>query len=356
MDTLQSDVSVLQGDFKKPQCMTKKDTYTFDYPPILKLEKMQLDNFWQFGEPQVEKDKHQILTEMDAEDKHGIITTLKLFTLYELKIGHEYWNGRFKRMFPRPEFERLAAANGFMELSVHAPFYNEINVVLGLATDEFYSSYLDDPVLKDRMDFIDEIIARKGNVFDDLISLAVFSLVEGAVLYSSFAYLKSFQANGKNKIGSVVSGIDFSVRDEHAHALSGAASFQIAIQEMREDGTLTDERFAALSNVIRNYAMKVKEHEFAIIDKIFEKGDKDNQKLSMQQFVLSRINLCLQNLGIHTIYSYDEIGENKVASWFYKNISMPVIGDFFVNLQSNYSRDWNQQAFVVEPNKYTFEE
>lgn len=215
MIVTQSDLDLLKGDIPRPQCMTKKDTYTFDYPPILKLEKMQLDNFWQFGEPQVEKDKHQILTEMDAEDKHGIITTLKLFTLYELKIGHEYWNGRFKRMFPRPEFERLAAANGFMELSVHAPFYNEINVVLGMATDDFYSSYLDDPILKERMDFIDEIVAKKGNVFDDLISLAVFSLVEGAVLYSSFAYLKSFQANGKNKIGSVVSGIDFSVRDEH---------------------------------------------------------------------------------------------------------------------------------------------
>lgn len=142
----------------------------------------------------------------------------------------------------------------------------------------------------------------------------------------------------------------------NCHALSGAASFQIAIQEMRENGTLTNDMFTALSNIIRNYAMKVKEHEFAIIDKIFEKGDKDNQKLSMQQFVLSRINLCLQNLGIHTIYSYDEIGENKVAVWFYKNLNMPVIGDFFVNLQSNYSRDWNETAFVVEPNKYTFEE
>lgn len=340
----------------KPRCMTPKSTYTFDYPQVLKLETQQIENFWLPTEPKVEKDIHCILTEMTDEERHGIITCLKLFTLYELVVGDEYWGGRFKRMFPRPEFRRMAAAFQFFELSVHAPFYNDINNLLGLATDEFYSSYVKDPILKERMDFIDEIVSKKGDITDDLMSLAVFSLVEGAVLYSSFAYLKSYQTNGKNKIGAIVSGVDFSVRDENLHSVGGAMAFKIAVEEILKDGILTEAQLEEFKEKVRDAAKILAEHEFRIIDMIFEKGDKDNMKESMKQFVMSRVNLCLQNLGIKSIFSYDEIGANKVATWFYANINMPTIHDFFVNLGSQYNRDWSESEFVVEKNKYIFEE
>ena len=334
--------------------MQPKSTYTFDYPQILDLEKKQIENFWLPTEPKVEKDLHCILTQLTESERHGIITCLKLFTLYELVVGNEYWLGRFRRMFPRPEFQRLAATNGMFELSVHAPFYNDINVLLGLATDEFYSSYANDPILNDRMKFIDEIVGKKGDLIDDLKSLAVFSMVEGAILYSSFAYLKSFQTNGKNKIGAIVSGVDFSVRDENLHSLGGAMAFIIAITELREIGGITDEQYAELEEYVRDAARKLAEHEFRIIDMIFEKGDPDNMNGSMKKFVMSRINLCLQNLFMKSIFSYDDIGQNKVATWFYANITMPTIHDFFVNLGSQYNRDWSESAFVVEKNKYEF--
>lgn len=340
---------------EKPRCMTPKETYTFDYPQILDLETKQMENFWLPKEPKVDKDLHCILSDMSEEEKHGITTCLKLFTLYELVVGNEYWGGRFKRMFPRPEFQRLASVNAMVELNIHAPFYNDINILLGLATDEFYSSYANDPILNDRMEFIDNIVGHKGTIIDDLISLAVFSIVEGAVLYSSFAYLKSFQANGKNKIGAIVSGVDFSVRDENLHSLGGAMSFLIAIEEMREIGSMTDELYESLVKTIRDAGMKLAEHEFRIIDMIFEKGDKDNMKHSMKQFVMSRINLCLQNLKMPSIFSYDEIGENKFATWFYANINMPTIHDFFVNLGSQYNRDWSESEFKIEGEVYTFE-
>ena len=35
------------------------------------------------------------------------------------------------------------------ELNVHAPFYAKINEVLGLATDEFYTDYVNNPLLKE---------------------------------------------------------------------------------------------------------------------------------------------------------------------------------------------------------------
>ena len=342
--------------YAKPRCMTPKDVYTFDYPQILKLELDQLENFWLPGEPKVEKDKHSILTEMDEEERHGIITTLRLFTLYELIIGLEYWGGRFKRMFPRPDFIRMATAFGFTELCIHAPFYNEINEVLGLANDDFYTSYTKDPILKERMDFLDELVSRKGSLVDDLISVGGFSMIEGAVLYSSFAYLKSFQMNGKNKIGAIVSGVSFSTRDEHLHSLGGAISFRIAMEESIKDGLLTNDQVKHIHETLREMGRKTAEHEFRIIDMIYEKGDKGNQKESLKQFVMSRVNLCLNNLGIPSIFSYDDVGENRIAADFYRDINMSQIGDFFVSLQSNYNRDWSEAEFKVEPNKYVFEE
>src|SRR3546814_10716241 len=57
---------------------------------------------------------------------------------------------------------------------------------------------------------------------DLLVSLGCFSLIEGAVLYSSFAFLKHFQTRGKNKLLNVVRGINFSVRDENLHCVAGS--------------------------------------------------------------------------------------------------------------------------------------
>lgn len=190
--------------------MQKAEAYIFEYPEMLKHEKLQMESFWLPSEPKIENEVHEILTGLEPNEYHGVITVLKLFTEYERRVGGDYWSGRFKRMFPRPEFERVAIVNAMTEINIHAPFYNQINELLRLDTIEFYNSYKSVKSMADRMDFIGSLITSKN----DMLSLAAFTMVEGAVLYSNFAFLKHFQANGKNKIKRIVSGIDFSVRDE----------------------------------------------------------------------------------------------------------------------------------------------
>lgn len=169
----------------------------------------QLKIFWPHYEIKVEKDVHDIITNFSHAERHGVFTTLKLFTHYEAKAGEEYWTGRFMQMFPRHEFTSMAALFGCVELCSHAPFYNKINILLNSHNDGFYTDYLKNETLAARMQCINDIIDHP----DDLVSLAGFTLVEGVVLYSSFAFLKHFQSLGKNKLVNVVSGIDFSVRD-----------------------------------------------------------------------------------------------------------------------------------------------
>ena len=183
-----------------------------------KFTNVQLQHLWFPDEIKVEKDKHQLMTEMSEADRHAIMTTLKLFTSYEIFAGKEYWSGRFQQIMRGPEFSRMGSVFAAFELAIHKPFYQKINEVFGLDTDEFYAGYINDPVLTSRMDFIESIIDDE----DDLVSLGAFSMVEGAILYSAFGLLKSYQSNGRSEIKTIVSGVNFSLVDENLHSVAGA--------------------------------------------------------------------------------------------------------------------------------------
>lgn len=194
--------------------LTPKDTYTIDYPEAIEYAKKQTDIFWHPEEIHVEKDLHDLKTNFTEAEYHGVISTLKLFTLYELQVGNEYWQNYVSQVFPRPDIQRMASTFGFFETGIHAPFYSKINEILGLDTDEFYNSYLDDSVLKNRMAWIGKRTTKRDTVYNILKSVGIFSMIEGAILYSSFAFLKHFNSNGKNKLSTINAGINFSINDE----------------------------------------------------------------------------------------------------------------------------------------------
>ncbi len=322
-----------------PRCKTKKTIPVYDYPVVLEAVEAQHDIFWLPTEPKVEKDLHCIKTELDEAELHGVMTTLSLFTQYEILAGNEYWSGRFRRIFPRPEFSMLGLCFGNVEMAIHSRFYQRVDELLGLDNDEFYSSFVDDPVLKDRMDFLDEAVTDK----DDLFSVGVFSLIEGAILYSSFAFLMHFQADGKNKIPNIHSGLTFSVKDENLHSETGAWCFRNLLKEEKEAG-YTEEEEKALFDRIYEAAKTIMEHEKRIIEMIFSKGAiKGITAKQMENFVQSRIDLCLQNLGLKKIYNPTY---NPIAKWFYKMIGGDTQHDFFYKLGSAYNRDWAEKDFT----------
>ena len=326
-----------------PRIKTVTESYTNkDYPQAIDFAAKQNSVFWLHDEVKVEKDKQDLLVNMTPPEYHGVVTVSKLFTKYELFVGSEYWGDVIARRYPRPEIQRMANAFAFFELNVHAPFYAKLNEELGLSTDEFYESYANDPVLADRMSFIGGLLEHKN----ELLSLAGFTFIEGAVLYSSFAFLKHFQSNGKNKMMNLVRGINFSVRDENLHATAGAWLFRTVMAELP---AMTPKQYAKLVKEILKLAQKVLEHESRIIDMIFEKGDIEGiTAKDMKIFIMSRINICLENLGIPKLF---DITENLVADWFYKGITGFQYNDFFAGVGASYSRGWSQSAFIWKGNK-----
>lgn len=314
---------------------TPKSTYTMDYPAAVGMAEKQMEVYWLPTEINIEKDTQDLRVNMTPAEQHGVITTLKLFTLYELLVGNEYWGGRIRKSFPRPDIEFMATTFGFVEIGIHARFYNRLNEVLMLDTDEFYESYAQDETLKSRIDFVNEMADDE----DLALAVGVFSMLEGAVLYSSFAFLKHFQAQGKNKLKNVCSGINFSVRDENLHALAGAWLFNTLCEEEEYDL----ERMLSLESKLRKAALKIYEHECRIIDMLFEQGPIEGiNPGDLKTFVKSRINLCLTNLNIDPLWLLDE---NPIADWFYKGINSYQFGDFFYGVQNEYNRNASEEDF-----------
>lgn len=303
----------------------------------------QLKVFWLPEEIKVEKDIQDVLVNFSEAERHAVITTLKLFSIYETHAGDEYWGDRFKKMFDGAEFHRMAAVFSMFELAVHAPFYNKINQLLHIDTPDFYMSYYDNEVLRERIRHIGEIINDK----DDLISLAAFSMVEGVILYSSFAFLKHYQSQGKNKLMNVVRGINFSVRDENLHALAGAWAFKYKLSQM-DKGPLMDAYKADLEKKIRDTARKMYEHEVQIIGMLFEKGKIDGiTHTQLENFVQSRVNECLKQLGYSKEY---DVKYNPISEWFYKGINDYTFNDFFSGIGNQYHRNWSETDFVWKVN------
>lgn len=306
-----------------------------EHKEIVEFTNQQLKVFWLPDEVKVEKDIHDVLTNFSEAERHGTITTLKLFSIYELLIGDEFWNGRFLKMFEdySSEFHRMGAVFAMVELAIHAPFYNKINQLLHLDKPEFYLSYEEEEVLRLRIDHIQKIINHEN----PLVSLGTFSMVEGVVLYSSFAFLKHFQSRGKNKLINVVRGINFSLRDENFHALASAWCYNFLAKDRPRKEVEEAEK------LIIEGAKKIFEHESKIMDMVFEKGEIEGiTKDEIITFVKSRINECLLKLNIKPIY---EIGENPIAEWFYKAINDYSFNDFFSGIGNQYHRNWDETAF-----------
>lgn len=326
-----------------PDILKKVDSYVIAYPEAIEAAETQTDILWTADEVVVEKDLYDLHNNLTEAEKHGVITTLTLFTKYELAVGSDYWLGRMMRIFKRPELQRAFAVMGAVELNVHAPFYAKINELLGLNTDEFYQSYTDEPVLVDRMACIDSAVGLKiTDELDILKSVGAFSIVEGAILYSSFAFLKHFQAEGKNKLGNVVAGIDFSVRDENLHSEFGAWIFRTLLKQ----ADLNSAQAKELKQFLVKFCKTVQQHESKINEMIFSVGAIPGiTEVQLGHFGESRVNLCMNNLGYEDVF---EVTYNPIGKWFYRSLQSSKLHDFFNTQGNGYTRDWKESDFMWE--------
>lgn len=316
---------------------TPKETYTIDYPQAVQFAVDQQKVLWFAEELGVEKDEHDIRTKCTPAERDGITTVLKLFTKYELMLGgEEFWGGKVCKFFPRPDIQRMANAFSFVEINSHAVFYDLINKSLGIATDDFYNEWKNEQVLRERIEFV----SSWADSNDKLRALAAFAFMEGVVLFSSFAFLKSFNVGGYNMIPHITSGIDASAKDEHMHSMASAWLFNVLLNEKKELGQISDEEYTKLVDDIIDIARTVYSHEIVICDMIFSKpGIRTISRDDVLHFIRNRIDVVLGRLGIKPYFGEEE---GVVTEWFYTQLSAYKHSDFFSNSQVQYVRTWKK--------------
>lgn len=317
------------------------EAYVFRYEAPAEIAKTQRSVFWTPEEINVDGDKQDFLVNMSFAEQEAIKTTLKLFTMYELLLN-EAWGSRIYNDFPRPETQMMSSTFAMMENSVHSVFYSNLNKVLMIDNEDFYLSYKNDPILAERIKFVNDAIASE----DLMLSIAAFTLLENCVLYSNFAFIKHYQSNGKDMIKNVVSGINFSARDEEIHAQGAAWLFNQTLSEYKD--SVSKEEYGKEEKLLHDHiyelANHLYEHEARIVDMLFSNGPIPGITAdSLKEFIKSRINLTLLNLNLEEVF---KVEDNPVAEWFYAGVSGISQHDFFAITGNSYRRDWDEKEFT----------
>lgn len=315
------------------------DGYETRYPKLLEHVNTQLDvNFWSATEAKVESDALELKYTISEEGRRAIKMMLPMFLRYELNVS-DFWTKIYPKMFKAPECLDGAAAINMMERCVHARFYDKVNKVFELDEDAHYLSYARDPVFKERAKWIGKLL----NDEDYKLACLAFGLVEASGLFSLFALLRSFQANGHNEIPAVVKGTKQSAIDERLHSLFLSDSFRYYYAEL---GMTINEDTYYLEK-LHEQAQVMYLHEEHIIDSIIPDGKGLNgiTREEYKTFVKRRIDEYFERLGCEkTPFGVTESSLDHLFDIQNEAYSEP---DFFTKgVNKEYEVSWVEDDFV----------
>lgn len=320
---------------EKTRIQTETESYARYYPEIVRIANKQLEEqLWFSSEMKVNLERIQLKYELTPEQLHPVKFLLNLFVRYEVNVA-DMW-GKIARLFPRPEVKLACSVAEMVERAIHAEFYNNINIQLGLDQDEHYLAFMQDPHTAERAAWIGKLL---NSTEDELLGVIIFSMTETALLFSSFAILKSFQSNGYNKIPIIVRGTNQSALDEDLHGILSAEIINTHFAELGVPLFEDKKRYREIVKAVHS----AYELEESIIDKALL-GDELNgvPKQHFKEFVKHRLNIYLERLGLpHEFH----VGECSIIDWFGKNTYSYKKIDFFTSGQgSEYQMAWDENA------------
>lgn len=319
----------------------ESSSYVDKYPQfVAAIDFQKEDLFWTHKEIDLEKDKHDLWKRLNPAQRHAVSFNQRLFTKYEDVIGNDYWIGVVHKKYKNQELRRLAVAFSDVENNIHFPFYRKVNEVLGVHNDEFYSAFESDPILVERVKFMQEAVKDS----DTLASMGAFAFMEGAVLFTAFAMIKSLGVKGQNYMPNLIAGIDFSCLDESHHFDTASEIFKLQRkQEKRSKAELK-----VLEEKIYKHAQAVYEHECVIVDAMLSEGDIPYASSDeLKAFARSRCNIVLNALGYKAIF--DEDGDT-ISGWFYASMNSFKLNDNFYTRGRNYKREFSPKDFDIFSN------
>ena len=148
----------------------------------------------------------------NAEEKEFIAGIMRLFTQNDIEVGHGY--DVLLRIFKPTEVSMMLRGSAARE-NIHIAAYSLFTETLGF-DDSFYSEYLEDEQMKDKIEYVEGSQVKKYEEYDEfdeklfkqdiMYMLAVYATVtEGVSLFAQFAMLLKYQKDNKYKgLGTIV--------------------------------------------------------------------------------------------------------------------------------------------------------
>ena len=319
--------------------------YEKRYPKLLELSTKQFEKqLWFASKIRVlEEDRMELLYGLDEQQKNVVQRILPTFRKYEHDVA-DFWTKVYPEFFKANDCKEGAAVINCIERAVHERFYDKISKVYGTDKDEFYLSYLNDPIFKDRAKWLGKTLHQE----DKKLTCLVFGLVEGLSLFSMFALLRSFQANGINKITTTVKGTKQSANDELLHSEYLATTFQYYYGELETSLDLDVEYYDKLLEQTYNVFDMEK---FILTEVIKTEGfptDEFNGVKLTEYFDLLKVlaNVYFIRLGSYKL-PFPEIETCTLYDWFFTSTVAYAETDFFGKGEGKeYEHAWNEEAFV----------
>jgi len=303
------------------------------YPEAKNIMEKQQDIFWTAQEIPVDKDINDFKLNMSNKQFNLVSYTLQLFVETEQTVG-DIWI-ILAELFPHSEIEGACSFIGAMEKSIHAFFYQKINDVLNIEPETIARNQEQIKVLKSKLKVLKKLGNKEEIINNIPIALASVSFIEQVFLFSNFAMLKSFRANGNNLMPNTVFGVDYVVRDESIHGVFASYLFN----KYKEEYGLPED----IHNKVNKLADVIYCHEINVVDYLFGNDTiNDMTSIDLHNFIKSRINFVLNELGFPNKFKVDN---NPIADWFFKNTEAISIHDFFSTGTTNYKRGWKENNF-----------
>ncbi|MHB8098106.1 MAG: ribonucleotide-diphosphate reductase subunit beta [Sulfuricurvum sp.] len=312
------------------------------YPEAKDIMEEQQDKTWSAQEIPVEDDKHDYLSVMSIPQRRLTDTTLQLFVEIEQRVG-DVWEV-IASWFPHSEIEGTCIEIARMEKSVHAFFYQKMSDVLNIDPADVVVQQQAVKVLRNKLVLLENITSNLGQ--NKGLTLFTVAAIEQVLLFSNFAMLKSFKANGNNLIKKTLTGVDYVIQDEQLHGVFATYLHNTYMTEKANIGI----QFPRHEELCRNVINEIVRHEDAVIDYVYEgiQSINDITPEQLKVFIRSRANILLTDMNFTPEYELVNLA-NPISTWFYRGIKSIKVHDFFAASTTQYRKNWKLDNFSRLP-------
>lgn len=303
--------------------LEENKTYAATYPDLVALTEKHERAHWGTWEVKLQQDVEDWkMGRLSEQEKKFITSILRLFTQSDVSVGMDYYNNLIP-VFENNEVRNLFGSYANRE-GTHQRAYALLNDTLGFGED-FYSEFLQFKEMAAKIDFMTDV--ANGTNRDIAVSLAKQTLIEGVMLFASFAMLLNFARFGK--LPGMTDVNQWSIRDESMHVEGLSTVFRIFLKEHPE---IVDDSF---KKEIYSTARKVIEIEDAVIDLSFKFGAPEGiTKEEVKQYIRAVADYRMQQLGFKPEYNVE-----NPFSWLDWITSSTMVENFFESNTTAYSKN-----------------